>query len=291
MRNQVFISYSHRDKKLTEELLTHLKPYIRSGSVTAWSDKQIAAGSNWFAEIQEALGKTKVALLLVSPHFLASDFIHDHELGPLLKAVEAGGVKILWVQVRASSYKETPLETYQAVVSPPAKPLAEMKAQRDRAWVHVCEGVKKAVGGASKGSPHLTAQLPPRPCPFRLSPDSPRRRRPTRWPCPSRRALGPGCKRIASGRTGGRPARRPPGPRRPSAFSFRFQRRYHGPHRGSGDRRARARCGFTCATRTSSGHGCAATRGISRLRGSIWRGRGSWWRRPDTVVESRRWCG
>jgi tetratricopeptide (TPR) repeat protein len=144
----VFISYSHRDKKLMEELLIHLKPYVRSGSVTAWSDKQIAAGSKWLAEIQAALGKASVAVLLVSPQFLASDFIYDHELGPLLKEAAVGGVKILWVQVRASSYQETPLEAYQAVVSPPAKPLAEMKAERDRAWVQLCEAVKDAATGS-----------------------------------------------------------------------------------------------------------------------------------------------
>jgi len=145
LRDQVFISYSHRDKKFLEELLTHLKPLDRSGSVTAWSDQQIAAGSKWLAEIQTALAKTKVAILLVSRHFLASDFIHDHELGPLLKEAEAGGVTILWIQIRAASYKETPLEAYQAVVSPPAKPLAEMGAKRDRAWVQLCEAVKNAV--------------------------------------------------------------------------------------------------------------------------------------------------
>jgi tetratricopeptide (TPR) repeat protein len=155
MRDQVFISYSHRDKRFLDELLAHLKPYVHSGSITAWSDRQIAAGSKWFADIQTALEKTRVAVLLVSPQFLASDFIHDHELGPLLKAAEAGGVKILWVQVRASSYKETPLEAYQAVVSPPAKPLAEMKAERDRAWVQLCEEIKNAANGspASVGAP------------------------------------------------------------------------------------------------------------------------------------------
>ncbi|HEX6902905.1 MAG TPA: toll/interleukin-1 receptor domain-containing protein [Thermoanaerobaculia bacterium] len=145
MRDQVFISYSHRDKKFMEELLTHLKPYLRSGSITAWSDKQIAAGSKWFNEIRMALAKTRAAVLLVSPEFLASEFIHQHELGPLLKEAEAGGVKLLWVQIRASSYKETPLKDYQAVVSPPSKPLAEMKAERDQAWVRVCEEIKNAV--------------------------------------------------------------------------------------------------------------------------------------------------
>jgi hypothetical protein len=44
---------------------------------------------------------------------------------------------------RACSYKETPLKDYQAVI-PPDKPLAEMKAERDKAWVRVCEEIKKA---------------------------------------------------------------------------------------------------------------------------------------------------
>jgi tetratricopeptide (TPR) repeat protein len=160
MRDQVFISYSHRDKKLMEELLAHMKPYIRSGFVTAWSDGQIAAGSKWLTEIQAALGRTRVAVLLVSPQFLASDFIHDHELGPLLKAAEAEGVKILWIQLRESSYKETPLKAYQAVVSPPAKPLAEMKAERDRAWVQLCEEVKKAVNGSPQSTGAVMGSAP-----------------------------------------------------------------------------------------------------------------------------------
>jgi len=145
MRDQVFISYSHQDKKLMEELLTHLKPYLRSGAVTAWSDQQIPSGSQWFQQIQMALARTSAAVLLVSPDFLASDFIHEHELGPLLKEAEAGGIKILWVPIQASAYEETPLKHYQAV-SAPDVPLGVLgKAERNGAWVQVCKEIKKAV--------------------------------------------------------------------------------------------------------------------------------------------------
>ena len=143
-RDRVFISYSHKDNKFLRELLTHLKPLKLAGCVTHWSDRQIQPGSKWFDEIKNALALSKVAILLVTKDFLASDFIHEHELGPLLKEAEQGEVRILWVLVRACSYKETPLKHYEAVI-PPDKPLAEMKAERDRAWVRICEEIKKAV--------------------------------------------------------------------------------------------------------------------------------------------------
>lgn len=145
MRDQVFISYSHEDEKHMKELLKHLKPFSRSRTITAWSDQQIASGSQWFEEIRAALAKSQAAVLLVSPDFLASDFIHEHELGPMLEEAKAGGVRILWVPLRAAAYKETPLKDYQAV-SPPDKPLAGMgKADRDEAWVRICEEIKRAV--------------------------------------------------------------------------------------------------------------------------------------------------
>ncbi|MEI9865580.1 MAG: COR domain-containing protein, partial [Limisphaerales bacterium] len=140
----VFISYCHKDAKFLNEFLVHLKPLERNGGLTKWSDKQITPGSKWFKEIKAAMAETKVAIMMVSPGFLASDFINEHELGPLLKEAEQGGVKILWIPVRACSYKETPLKNYQSVISPD-KSLAQMKAERDVAWVTICAEVKKAI--------------------------------------------------------------------------------------------------------------------------------------------------
>ena len=100
LRDQVFISYSHKDKRFLDDLQTHLKPYLRNRTFTTWSDKQIEPGSKWFDSIKSALARTSVVVMLVSPAFLASDFIADQELGPLLKEADAGGVTILWVLVR-----------------------------------------------------------------------------------------------------------------------------------------------------------------------------------------------
>ncbi len=142
-RDLVFISYSHKDKKWRDHLEEHLKPYLRAGTIKSWSDKQIQAGSQWLESITDAVAKTHVAVLLVTPAFLASDFIHEKELGEFLKAADSRNVTILWIPVRASAYKETKLRNYQSVI-PPERPLAEMKADRDKAWVKICEKIKDA---------------------------------------------------------------------------------------------------------------------------------------------------
>jgi internalin A len=87
------------------------------------------------------LAAAKVAVLLVSPEFVASDFIAVEEVPPLLAAAVNEGVTILWVPVRASSYKQTPIVAYQAA-HPPETPLATLSdADRDGAFVDICEKI------------------------------------------------------------------------------------------------------------------------------------------------------
>jgi hypothetical protein len=53
--DQVFISYSHEDKKWLDDLRTHLKPYLRDSSNINWSDERTSPASQWFSEINSAL--------------------------------------------------------------------------------------------------------------------------------------------------------------------------------------------------------------------------------------------
>ena len=144
-RGVVFISYSHGDGRWLSLLQKHLRPYVRTGSLEMWDDTKITPGEQWRASIRDALDRAKVALLLVSPNFLESEFIAHDELPPLLEAGRVKGLRILWVPVSASSYEETRIGSFQAALSP-STPLDTMpEPHQHQALVSVCKLIKAAL--------------------------------------------------------------------------------------------------------------------------------------------------
>lgn len=115
IRDKAFISYSRDDKKWLDLLLQFLKPWMRAEPDKIWWDGRIQAGQEWRKEIQEALATAKVAVMLVSPGFLASEFILDEELPRILDRAKSGGVTILWDLVRNCAYESTLLRGYQSL--------------------------------------------------------------------------------------------------------------------------------------------------------------------------------
>ncbi|CAD5374848.1 hypothetical protein RA210_U70164 [Rubrivivax sp. A210] len=115
----VFISYSHRDSAYLERLMVHLKPLHKQGVIDPWVDTRLQAGDKWKKEIEKALQRARVAVLLVSADFLASDFIIENELPPLLHTAENKGTLIIPVILKPCRYtRDKNLREFQAINSP-----------------------------------------------------------------------------------------------------------------------------------------------------------------------------
>jgi hypothetical protein len=145
-RQHLFISYSHQDKTWLDRLRVHLRPLVRDGLIDVFDDTKIKPGARWRDEIKGALDKARIAILLISADFLASDFIAQDELPPLLKKAQAGGATILSVIVNACRFsREKRLSEYQAV-NDPNKPLAALTvAEREQVLAAVAEAVEEAL--------------------------------------------------------------------------------------------------------------------------------------------------
>ncbi|WP_047221255.1 MULTISPECIES: toll/interleukin-1 receptor domain-containing protein [Protofrankia] len=126
VRDRVFVSYSHQDRAWLERLQVHLRPLERTRKIDLWADTRLHAGDDWRKEINAVLDRAKVAILLVTADFLASDFIANEELPPLLDAAANRGCRIIPVIIKPSLFAHTPaLARFQAI-NPPDRPLSTM---------------------------------------------------------------------------------------------------------------------------------------------------------------------
>jgi hypothetical protein len=140
---RLFISYSHRDHRYREQLVTHLAGLRRQGIISDWHDRKIVPGKEWRDAIDRNLDSADCVLLLVSPDFLASDYCYSIEMQRTLERHREGRVAVIPVIVRPADWQHTPLGELEALPKD-AKPVVEW-AHRDRAWLSVTDGIRRVL--------------------------------------------------------------------------------------------------------------------------------------------------
>ena len=103
-RTRLFVSYCHEDRDWLRRFSTHVAVLKRKGLVDLWSDERIEGGADWAGEIESALTAASVAVLLVSPGFLASKFIWESEM-PRIVAHNKAGMHALPLILRPCAWK------------------------------------------------------------------------------------------------------------------------------------------------------------------------------------------
>jgi hypothetical protein len=82
-----FLSYARCESADVERFRKVLEPLLKASSgfqFGEWMDRQILPGEHWRVEIEQALQRSRFGLLLVSPGFLANEFVTAKELPVLL---------------------------------------------------------------------------------------------------------------------------------------------------------------------------------------------------------------
>jgi TIR domain len=152
MKNKVFISYSHHDVDWLNRLKPSLKLILQKNDALEWSDTDIAVGEKWNDQIMTAINESKLAILLVSPYFLASDFIMDVELPLIIQLEKKYDLKIAWVCLSACLFTETSINDYQCTHNPQF-PLDSLSVSEQNALlVKICRKIKDILNTANSSN-------------------------------------------------------------------------------------------------------------------------------------------
>jgi GTPase SAR1 family protein len=77
---KVFISYSKDDLLLINKFIEHLSALQLDGKISHWYCTELTAGIDWHYEIQEHFDQSDIVCFMVSPNFMRTKYIHEHEI-------------------------------------------------------------------------------------------------------------------------------------------------------------------------------------------------------------------
>jgi tetratricopeptide (TPR) repeat protein len=93
-----FICYAHKDEKTLDELLSLVGEAMEPAEV--WHDRQIKPGTDWYPDLKERLRGARIAIVLVSPNLVESNFVRIEEIPFILAKRRVGGMIYLPILIR-----------------------------------------------------------------------------------------------------------------------------------------------------------------------------------------------
>ena len=137
---KLFISYSHRDEELRQQLDKHLASLKRQKVIEAWHDRKIEAGMEWAQKIDDNLNKADIILLLISPDFICSNYCSEIEMRQAVKRHEAGEAIVVPIILEPCDWKWLSFSKYQAFPKN-AKPITTW-TNVNEAFLDVIQGIR-----------------------------------------------------------------------------------------------------------------------------------------------------
>ncbi|MFK7948592.1 MAG: leucine-rich repeat domain-containing protein [Saprospiraceae bacterium] len=134
---KVFISYSRHESEQLFELYTHLKPFERNGVLKIWYDRKLVPSEEWKKRIKSEIKHADIIIMLISPAFLASDFIMENELTWIKENENARIVQIILEPCHWELY----MSKIQTTLSGEAVSL--YSTNRNEAWYKILEELKQ----------------------------------------------------------------------------------------------------------------------------------------------------
>ncbi len=138
---KIFISYSHKDKKMKEKLISHMSALVRQKYVMLWYDNMILPGKELDENVMEALRTSQIVLLLLSADYLASDYCYDIEMKEALMFREQKKMEVIPILLREVDLKGTPVE--RLLFLPEDRKAVSSFQDEDGAYKNIVDGIRR----------------------------------------------------------------------------------------------------------------------------------------------------
>ncbi|MYG08792.1 tetratricopeptide repeat protein, partial [Candidatus Poribacteria bacterium] len=133
-----FITYSHKDLKAKEQLITFLAAMKSEGSINIWSDNEILPGDTWRDSISKKLAESDILLYLVSDNSLASESC-NRELAEALNT----NVRVIPIILERCDWLDHQLSDFQ-VLPDKGRPI-NLWENESEGWQSTVAGIRKVI--------------------------------------------------------------------------------------------------------------------------------------------------
>jgi hypothetical protein len=140
----LYLYYDHEDGELLEELETHLSPLKRLKRIITWQDRKIIHGTDGQEEIENHLNTADIILLLVSPHFINTNYLNSSEMHKILERHKTGKARVIAIIMQPVNWEDIYINELP-VLPIDGNPIA-LWHDRDEALRNVVEGISEIVG-------------------------------------------------------------------------------------------------------------------------------------------------
>ena len=135
----VFVSYAREDKQWLDpdhrfNLVPFLVESLRRHNVVFWFDTELKPGDEYKRNIEAEIDQAQIALLIVSQHFLNSEFIESREMPRIAERASRGQIIVIPVLVEPCDWSDYPFLSDRQMV--PSSPLIDYTVS-DPSWAKV----------------------------------------------------------------------------------------------------------------------------------------------------------
>ncbi len=142
---KIFISYAKEDRELMHDLRKHLHILEEKYPVTVWDEDNVLPGNELEQNLNQAMQKADVILLLISIDFLTTESCYQKQLSEALRLNKQNKIKVVSVLLRHCNWELTPVSNLTLLPENKIPVYDNYWSNPDQAFTEIVKGLENSI--------------------------------------------------------------------------------------------------------------------------------------------------